>query len=707
MPTARDRFAPALLASAALLAACGGGGSGEGDPAAIAQAQLIVAPGDPNAAFYYGDSPGGPGGVGGAGAGGGDGGPGLGRFRNALVRVELADGRIAGEAEIDAKRGVVYVDLKGYAGPVRFTVRAKADGSTTYYEEAKRQFVKFPLGAEMNAVVPKFDKNVGITLLTEAAWRYLNAKHGANGWKDAARVAEANAQVRDAFNAYLPAAYKVGDITRLPWLLADTTKAGEIPATENGNYGIVISGIGVAAGLFQPDDDAPALRWLAQLPLDFCDGVLDGACNGTPLVADAADAAYALARLREFLAAGIDRVVASCGGDELRTRLTTPRVLQVRVDATRDPFALRSYSDNTPIWLLRNDGQMLFWPTRQDKPVPYAESLLFRQLFTQGPLLGATFSSRTYDAAYRIADPQQPRDAQVAAPLAPNEIVSYRNVDMLAALDLVSVNPQTGGLGQIVRKQDGRAYEEREIFGLKAGDLRDSGIGAVADVGVAGYNRTVDPQSAAQTGGRAFYAVRERGEVFAWGYNANYQLGIGNRDTNLFTDKPVQIPNFLARAVTGHLLGAYAIDLEGFAWFWGSEVLGAGTANDTNPSPVPVRAAALNKFAPFEQIECAEVYKCAARTRRGEMIVWGTFFDGAIDFGARATQPPSRAVAPTPVAIPAARSVVSVGAAGLHVYALLDNGDIVVLPTVPEKPALVNVAAADIDARATGGMCKP
>ncbi|HXF46166.1 MAG TPA: hypothetical protein VNK91_08615 [Burkholderiaceae bacterium] len=699
MSAAFDRIALALLAGAALLAACGGGGNGDGNPASIAQAQLIVEPGDPNAVFYYGDSPGGPGGGdGGASAGSGDGGPGLGRFRNALVRVELADGRIAGEAEIDAKRGVVRVDLKGYAGPVRFTVRAKPDGSTTYYEEAKRQFVKFPLGSEMNAVVPKFDKNVGITLLTEAAWRHLNAKHGANGWKDAARVAAANALVRDAFNAYLPAAYKVSDITRLPWLLSDTTKAGEIPATENGNYGIVISGIGVAAGLFQPDDEAPALRWLAQLPLDFCDGVLDGACNGTPLVTSSAEAAYSLAQLREFLAAGIDRVVASCGGDELRARLTTPRVLQVRVDATRDPFALRSYSNNTPIWLLRNDGQVLFWSTRQDKPVPYAGSLLFRQLFTQGPLLGATFSSRTYDAAYRIADPQQPRDAQAAAPLAPSELAVYRGVDMLAALDFVPFDAQAGGLGQIVRKQDGRAYEEREIFGLKAGDLRDSGVGAVIDVGVAGYNRAQGANVA--SGGRAFYAVRERGEVFSWGYNTNYQLGIGNDDFNLFLDKPAQIPNFLVRAVTGHLYGAYAIDFEGFVHFWGREVHGLG-----NPSLRPVPAAELNKFAPIEQIECAEWAKCAARTRRGEMVVWGTFFEGAVDLGTRSTQPPSRAVAPTPVALPPGRSAVSVGAAGLHVYALLDNGDIVVLPTVPEKPAIVSVATADIDARTTGGMC--
>jgi len=63
-------------------------------------------------------------------------------------------------------RGVVHVKLKSYGGPVRFTVRGKADGSTTYYDEAVKKFVAYPAGAELNAVVREVRQERGITILT-------------------------------------------------------------------------------------------------------------------------------------------------------------------------------------------------------------------------------------------------------------------------------------------------------------------------------------------------------------------------------------------------------------------------------------------------------------------------------------------------------------------------------------------------------------
>jgi len=301
----RSAVRPVLAAVLAMLiAACGGGGGSDQSSPPPPPNELSVLPGDPSYLPPYGDA----GGDSGDSASG-DSGPGLGKFRNALVRVELADGRVAGEAEVDSVRGVVHVKLKSYGGPVRFTVRGKADGSTTYYDEAVGRFVAYPAGKELNAVVAKFDKNVGITILTDGAWRYLATKYGANGWKDAARVTEANNVVRDNFNQFAPPAYPVSDITRLPFLLSDTTPDHSIPANENGRYGVVLSGLGVAAGSFRPNDPAPALALASQMPLDYCDGVLDGACNGVPVVGDPAQAAYTVAELLARLTTGIDIIV--------------------------------------------------------------------------------------------------------------------------------------------------------------------------------------------------------------------------------------------------------------------------------------------------------------------------------------------------------------------------------------------------------------
>jgi photosystem II stability/assembly factor-like uncharacterized protein len=307
-----------------LLAACGGG---SGPPSAqqnpSPSPMLQVLPGDSSVVPPYSDA----GGDAGDSASG-DGGPGLGRLRNALVRVELADGRVAGEAQVDAVRGVVHVRLSNYAGPVRFTARARADGSTTYYDEAAARFVPYPPGSELNAVVPRFDKNVGITILTEAAWRYLVTRHGADGWKDPARVSEANAVVRDDFNRFVPPEFRVADITRLPYLLGDDTPDGGIADTPNGRYGVVLSGLGVAAGLFRPADPAPVLRLAAQMPLDYCDGVLDGTCNGVPVAGDPADAAYAVAQLPAQLETGVQRIAE-------RYLATAPGITTQPQDASR------------------------------------------------------------------------------------------------------------------------------------------------------------------------------------------------------------------------------------------------------------------------------------------------------------------------------------------------------------------------------------
>lgn len=296
----------------------------------------------------------------GGGGSSGDGGPGLGKFRNVYVRVELTNG-LSADALVDSVRGVVHVKIKNYTGPVRFTMFAR-DKLAEYFDEAIGKFVPFPVDEKnpvvMNAVVPKFDKNVGITTLTESAWQYL-AKIGPNAWKDPDAVAKANLIVRDEFNKYLAEEFQVADITRLPYLLSDTTSAGSIPSTENGKYGIVLSGLGVAAGLFQPSDPYPALALLDQMSRDFCDGNLDEACDRELVYSDPAKAAYRITQLKDYLATGIDRVVASCSTEEL-----TPRIRQIRADASRRPYAYQSYADNTPLWLLRNDGQVFFWPHR-------------------------------------------------------------------------------------------------------------------------------------------------------------------------------------------------------------------------------------------------------------------------------------------------------------------------------------------------------
>jgi hypothetical protein len=132
---------------------CGGGGGSPPPPPPpppppACRASVTSQP-DAAGAGQDGGGPGGGDGSGGGGDSAGDGGPGLGQFRKALVSVEQADGVMVGEAETDDTTGMVKFVLCGFAGPVRFTVKGKADGSTQYYDESTRDFVAFPAGEEI------------------------------------------------------------------------------------------------------------------------------------------------------------------------------------------------------------------------------------------------------------------------------------------------------------------------------------------------------------------------------------------------------------------------------------------------------------------------------------------------------------------------------------------------------------------------------
>jgi hypothetical protein len=114
----------------------------------------------------------------------------------------------------------------------------------------------------------------------------------------------------------------------------------------------------------------------------------------------------------------------------------------------------------------------------------------------------------------------------------------------------------------------------------------------------------------------------------------------------------------------------------------------------------PFELAEFTKFGAIRQIACAEISKCVARSASGQMIVWGQFYDGAVDLRGQ-TQPQGQEIAPMAVTLATGRQAVSVGAAGLNVYALLDDGTLVVVPTLPSVPQFI--ATSSIIPRASGG----
>ncbi|MBW8829196.1 MAG: hypothetical protein JF606_07160 [Burkholderiales bacterium] len=513
-----------------LLTACGGG-SGVDD---VSHSQANIC--RPEVSSSDG------GGAGDSGSDAGAAGAGLGKFRNAIVQVEQANGDTVGEAEINDTDGLVKFVLCGYSGPVKLTVKAKADSSTKYYDESLQEYVPFPAGQEMHSVVPVFNQHIGITILSEAAWQYLDAKYGPDGWREAAHVTEANEVIRTEFNRLLPAALQIVDITELPALLSERTATNSLTTSSSDIYGVVNSGLARAAGLLRNGDSAAALKIARQMGRDLCDGVLDYACNGAPVIDSADQVAYLLPQLGEFLNAGVGDIATRCATADIEA--ASLRIVQIKIE-TSFPYGLSDYerkpdsesafySERTPIWLLRNDGKVFFWSTRTRRAVAYEPALTFRQLITQGPLLGVATDGRAYEGRFKVANPFDPKNLQYTEPLPAIEMPGYKDATTVSAI----YSPDGSGdqslhLRQMVRLNTGLAFIENEV-------LTDSGVGHLEAFGIS--NVTKVGVARGWSSGTGYFSVTSNGKLYATGGNAQGLLGIGKTEGELdYTTQPVNV----------------------------------------------------------------------------------------------------------------------------------------------------------------------
>jgi serine/threonine protein kinase, bacterial len=247
----------------------------------------------------------------GGGDGGGDGAAGDGGyFVNTPVVVELADGTVLGQAQTDHTKGMITICGARTGQPVKITFMGAAGAQ--YFDEARNQLVPFPAGESMTVVVPKIERNIGATAFTEAAYRYLVAHYGADGWRTAANVAAANAVVQQEINRSLRDSLAVDDITRLT-IAYRGANTSSIDTSSNGVYSMVNSGFAFAAGEYNTTVANPATEARKQLAQDLTDGVIDGYnSNGVPVVGTAGQM-YDPANVRERWLQGANRLTQAFG----------------------------------------------------------------------------------------------------------------------------------------------------------------------------------------------------------------------------------------------------------------------------------------------------------------------------------------------------------------------------------------------------------
>lgn len=281
----RRRLAPlqaALLLTAVALGGCGGGG---GSSSSTTPDFSVVSGGAAcGSSGCGGDSADGSG-VG-SGADGGDGaGGGLGEMRNAKVTVTKPDGTLLGAAPL--QNNLVSLYPGAYTGPIMLAFGDDGSGNGQYFDEALQTWVKFG-ATTVHVMVPSLTHHVSANVLTETAYQYLKQSRNFTEVSviDAALITQVNNAVRDAFNARVPAAFQINDITNYAVAPSDTTVANSLPNTHAGRYGTLLAALTLTAQAFDSTLTAPALTFMNELIADMVDDDTINASVTTPTAYD-------------------------------------------------------------------------------------------------------------------------------------------------------------------------------------------------------------------------------------------------------------------------------------------------------------------------------------------------------------------------------------------------------------------------------------
>ena len=622
----------------------------------------------------------------------------LGQFLRAIVRVERADGSLLGEATTDDTRGLVSVIACRYNGPLHITVKANAQDTTQYFEEATGGYVKFPAGQEIHSVVARADLHIGVTILTHAAWSYVNTKYGKDGWKTASNVIEANAVIRDEFNRHLSKGMQISDITRLPVSISENTPANSIGATPSGLYGIVVSGLSRAAGLFKSGDVAASIKLANQFGADLCDGNIDYSCNGVKVVENSKDATYIFPQFDEFLTAGIGASASFCGDTEASK--TPLKIVQIKMDEGFGYYAT-TYRTNTPIWMLRSDGRLFYWPARDMPAQPFRHDLRFKQLFSQGGPIGATIDGKVWlstgQKKFGAAEPWYPDYYKPYYMTYDGLVEDSALKGVTTGLTTSYFRAQINGPSSIFRTANGEVLYSG--WGSGGSSLMNASL---SDVVAISANSTNRPGGDLEV--KIYMAVNGVGQVFGWGLGANYDglIRIANIGGSNYLD-PRYVGDVEAPTVIRGLVGIkdvrvaeglwadeaekkmtpYALTRTGEVLTWGGF--------DSSGQALPVKTVdEINRVGKVRAIECSRLYVCSALMENGELYAWGrlpkssTYVSSLLygwDSWSALGVLPDVSVRPTKINIPEGRRVVYMGGYTASVYAMLDNGDIA-LPTI-------------------------
>jgi len=208
---------------------------------------------------------------------------------------------------------------------------------------------------------------------------------------------------------------------------------------------------------------------------------------------------------------------------------------------------------------------------------------------------------------------------------------------------LVGVSALSGGHNHsLALGEDGtvRAWGSNQYGQLGYGTSERCSVGDV-DVPCSSTPQpvTMSDVVAVDAGGQHSMALREGGEVWAWGFNGNGQLGNGtyvDQTAPVSITLPLDLASNGVESISAGALHTLAVDNDGQAWAWGNGGDGSLGGGDYNWSSIP-KPVSVSTGMGFVSAVAAGTDHSLARCDDGTVWAWGTSTFGARGDGTSTT----------------------------------------------------------------------